>query len=498
MIDNLESLFKSIPGVLIGLKNEEDALSTLTSGSGNPSEIYVLAEKRHRDYVYNEIIAVRDTIFFPEDISRDIYEELFEKTCRQLQSPTFYTINNTLSEKTSDIFTKLVLTRQIVQLKENFNDDFAGYNVIQAMRKQAELDGVDAIDFMSRKCREAETKATPFGAEYDSDAPKINSWAFHPECVQHQHLTIVEADKLFNNPGASQNNAERVIEDYFDKTEIIREESVMVLTIPDDFPKFAPVNDDNKYYSSHEGVYYTYYKKRMREIQLNSNIPSPHLDKRWNNPKLFRDMGVDLDSYEKNIMRAFVYGVIHSDILLINNYGTDTWGFNTRLGIDFFRDSNGKTLKTSIYKLITDALWNNEKMVNAYVQKFDARIKESKEVWDEIKTETQSVLNVPLLKVISSFKFKNIERFKDKNILTVFNGNISNAKDDSKFILFILDIIIETIIEISGNKGEDTKNQARSLFNKMISGVPVEGATLNKNNFEKFVDNKLIQHFDNV
>ncbi|HOG04660.1 MAG TPA: tubulin-like doman-containing protein [Paludibacter sp.] len=498
MIDNLEALFKSIPGVLIGLKNEEIALTTLTSGSSNPSEIYVLAESKHRDYIYNEIIAKKDTIFFPEDISRDIYEELYERTCLQLQSSSFYTINNTISDKASEIFTKLVVTKQKEQLKDSFNDDFAGYNVIQAMKKQAELDGVNAIDFMSEKCRKAETKATPFGAKYDSQAAKINSWAFHPECVEYQNLTKEDADKLFNNPGVAQDNAGRVIADYFDKTEIIREESVMVLAIPDDFPKFAPISDEDKYSLSYEGIYYTHYKKRMKEVQMNNNIPTPHLDKRWNNPKLFRDLGVDLNSYEKNILRAFVYGVVHSDILLINNYGTDTWGFNTQFGIDFFKGSDGKTLKTDIYKLITDALWHNEKMVNAYVQQFDARIKESKEVWNEIRVETQSILNVPLLRVISSFKFENIERFKDKNILTVFNGNVSDVSNDSKLFLLVLDIIIEAITEIAGNRGEDTKKQAKSLLNKMIDSAPEEGAPLNKSNFVKFMENKLRQHFDNV
>jgi hypothetical protein len=497
MIDNLEALFKSIPGVLAGLKNEEIALTALTSGSGNPSEIYVLAGINHRDYIYNEIIARRDTIFFPEDISRNIYEELYERTCRQIQNPILY-IKNSISEKASDIFTKLVVTKQIDQLKNNFNDDFAGYNVIEAMKKQAELDGVDAIEFMSENCRQAEIRATPFGARYDSNAAKINSWAFHPECVEYQNLTTEDADKLFNNPGAAQDNAGRVIADYFDKTEIIREESVMVLAIPDNFPKFAPISNDDIYSLSYEGIYYTHYKKRMREVQMNNNIPTPHLDKRWNNPKLFRDLGVDLDSYEKNILRAFVYGVVHGDILLINNHGTYTWGFNTQYGIDFFKDSDGRILRTNIYKLLTDALWNNERMVNEYVQRLNYKINESKEVWNEIRDEKQIILNVPLLRAIGSFKFENIERFNNKNILTVFNGNISDVSNDSRLLLSIVDIIMETIIEIAGNRGEDTKRQTETLLSRMIKNVPDTGAPLNKSNFETFIENRLRQHFDNV
>lgn len=496
MIGNLEALFQSIPGVLISLKNEENALTTLTGGSANPSEIYVLADEKHRHYIYNETIAKKDTIYFPEDISRDIYEELFERTCRQILSPTSYT-NNDTAQKVSDIFTKLVLSRQEEQLEEIFNDDFAGYNVIQAMRKQAELDGVDAIKFMSEKCREAETKATPFGAKYDSNASKINSWALHPECMEYQHLSTDDADKLFNNPGISQNNAGRVIADYFDKTEIIREDSVMTLMLPTHFPKFAPINEAREYSLSYEGVYYTHYKKRMKEIQQHSSLPSPHLDKRWNNPKLFRDLGVDFDSYEKDILRAFVYGVVQGDILLINNHGTNTWGFNTRSGIEFFKDHEGRLVKHNLKKLLTDAMWNNERMVNDYVQKFNGEINLSKEIWDEIKKAGKNILNVPLIKSIRSFKFEAIEVFKNKNIITVFNGNVSDAHVDSKSLNLILDIIIETIIEIVGNTGSETKEYTKSFLSKMIEDVPAEGAALNKSNFTKFIENKLNHHFEN-
>ncbi len=496
MIDNLEGLFRSIPSVLISLKNEEGALTALTDGSGNPSEIYVMSEAKHRNYTYSDIIAKKDSIFFPEDLSRNIYEELFERTCRQIQNPTFYA-NSNVSQKISELFTKLLVSRQIEQFDKTFQDDFAGYNIIQAMKKQAELDGVDVVEFMSSKCREAEVKATPFGAKYDSSASKINSWAFHPECVEYQYLTPEDADKLFNNPGVSQNNAGRVIADYFDKTEIIREDSVMTLVLPTHFPKFAPVNEANRYSLSYEGIYYTHYKKRIKEIQNDSSIPSPHLDKRWNNPKLFRDLGVDIDNYEKGILKAFVYGVVKGDILMINNHGTKTWGFNTLSGIEFFKDNEGRLLKSNVRKLLTEALWNNEGMVNAYIQKFQVAVKESKEIWEEIRKDNKDILNTPLIKSIKSFVF-DIEGYSNRNILSVFDGNIDDAQADSKNLNLVLDIIIETIVEIVGNRGADSKEYVKLFLEKMIADVPTSGAALTKSNFNLFITNKLIQHFDNV
>jgi len=76
MIENLESLFKTIPDVMTGLQNKYTALSSMTNYS-NSSVIYVLSGENHREHIYKETIAARDTIFFPEDMSRSIYEEIY-------------------------------------------------------------------------------------------------------------------------------------------------------------------------------------------------------------------------------------------------------------------------------------------------------------------------------------------------------------------------------------------------------------------------------------
>ena len=202
MIENLESLFKTIPDVMVGLENKYTALSSITNAA-NTSVIYVLSKEKHREKIYQESIAARDTIFFPEDMSRSIYEELYNRTCQQINNPIYHSIDNTDS-RIKWIFEDLVVTKQIAQFKETFKDDFAGYNIIQAMRKHANLDGKDPMEFMKSNMREAERKATPFGAKYDNQAPKVNAWAFHPECVEYQNLTPEDADFLFNNAAEAQ------------------------------------------------------------------------------------------------------------------------------------------------------------------------------------------------------------------------------------------------------------------------------------------------------
>ncbi|HTO16446.1 MAG TPA: tubulin-like doman-containing protein [Edaphocola sp.] len=495
MIDNLELLFKAIPNVLISLNNEQNALVNVTdSGSGNPSVINILSGIKHRSYIYDEVIAKKDTIFLPEDISRNIYEELYSRTVQQLSSPLHY-VYDRMEERINNIFNKLVVKKQKQQLFEDFKNDFAGYNIIEAMRKQAELDGVEAISFMNQQCRNAERMATPFGAKYDATASKINSWALHPECVEYQNLTPENADQLFNNPGSRQNNANRIISDYFDRTEIIREDSVLVLSVPANYLKFAPLDMSTVYSSSIEGIYYTYYKKRIKEIQEDNNLPTPHLDKRWNNPRFFRDLGVNRDTYEKNITRAFIYGLTAGNIVLIDHQGTQTWGYSTDRGIAFMLDDTGKTIKSNVKKLLLESLWNNEQLIDSLNTKFDSQIEKSKSIWEQIRMDGKSMLSMPLLSKIKNFNFTETGSNKNDNILSIFSGYLIDTQNDSMLINLVLEILIETIIAIAGNNGATVKEQTLSIISNLIEGIKESEIPLTRTNVDKFFENKIDKYF---
>ncbi|MBW7870206.1 MAG: hypothetical protein H3C39_04000 [Flavobacteriia bacterium] len=495
MIDNLEMLFKGIPNVMVSLKNEQNSLVNITDDSmGDPSVINILSKQKHRDFIYDEVIAKKDTIFFPEDISRNIYEELYSRTVQQLSNPLSYMYDR-MDERIGNIFSKLVVKKQKEQLTADFKNDFAGFNIIEAMRKQAELDGVEPVSFMSQKCRDAERMATPFGARYDAAASKINSWALHPECVEYQNLTPNDADQLFNNPGSRQNNANRIISDYFDRTEIIREDSVMVLSVPSNYPKFAPLDMSKSYSASTEGIYYTYYRKRIKEIQEDSNLPTPHLDKRWNNPRFFRDLGVNRDAYEKNILSAFVYGLAAGNIVLIDHQGTPTWGYNTDRGIAFMLDDNGKPIKSSVKKLLIESLWNNEQLIESLNSKFRSEIEKSRNIWEQIRMEGKSMLSIPLIKDIRRFTFTAEGPHKNENLISVFSGYLTNAQDDSKFISLVLEIIIETIASVAGDRGANTKDQCVSIVSKLLEGIKDSGVPLTRQTVSKLFENKLEDFF---
>lgn len=489
-LENLESLFKTIPAVMVSLQNRMNALSAINNDNDS-SIINVLANQNHRDFIFDNIIAKKDTIFFPEEISRNIYEEIFERTCKEIENPMFYAFGNS-ENRIKDIFEQMVVEKQKDDFKTTFKDDFAGYNVVEAMRKHAELDGENPIEFMKMCCNDAVRRATPFGAVYGSDKPKVNAWAFHPECVAYENLTPDEADTLFNNKSEAQENASRVASDYFDRTEIIREETVMVLSVPENYPKFGFVDGTKEYSTSYEGVYYTYYQKRMKEIQNNPNLPSPHLDKRWISPMYFRDLGVNENAYKKRILRAYFWGLSQSDITSVNNHGSNVWAYNNidGTGLSFFKGSNGRPIRDNIRVLVTEGLQNNEKIIGEINTKATRKIQEAKEMWREIRAEGRSILTLPLIRDMKNFTFNN----SNKNLLSIFNGYITD--NDSETVSYVVDEIIETILTITENKGKDTKQMAVDILSHLTKEIPEENTSLTKGVITNMINNKLHKVFN--
>lgn len=489
---NLEMLFNTIPGVTVSLNNKMNALSAIND-MGDSSVINVLANPNHRKYIYENIIAKKDTIFFPEEISRSIYEEIFERTCNEIESPVFFG-RDAVDEKVKSIFEIMVVEKQKDDFKENFKDDFAGYNIIEAMRKHAELDGKNPLDFMKYCCNEAARRATPYGASYGSDSPKVNAWAYHPECVAFENLTPADASTIFDNKAEAQENASRVESDYFDRTEIIREETVMVLNVPTNFPKFGFVDDSKEYSTSYQGVYTTYYKKRMTEIQNNPNLPSPHLDKRWVSPLYFRNLGVSENAYRKRILRAYLWGLSNGDIISFSNHGAQVWAYNNinDTGVSVFKTKNGRPLKNNIRALLSEGLLNSDKIVDEINQKADRKIQEAKETWEQIRVEGRSILTLPLIRDMKGFKFESTNSPK-RNLVSIFNGYVTD--NDSESLSLVVDEIIESISEICGNKGLNTKVMIEKILEYFIEHTPTDKVPLTKSIVANIIENRLNRVF---
>lgn len=488
-IDNLELLFKTIPDVMQGLKDTYHGLVEEIK-YGDSSHIYVLAEEKYRDYIYENVISLMDTIIFPEDMSREIYKELFNRTYNQLINPTFYSIDKT-DNRIKTIFERNVVNNQVKQYRDKFKDDFAGYNVIKAIRKQAELDGVKFEDLLNEIMREAERRATPYGAKYDGKATKINSWALHPECVEINNLNDKLQDIAFSNVGAAQNNANLVVSDYFDKTVIIREDTVMILSVPENYPKFAAKDTSQKYSQSHHGIYYQYYKKRINETKYNPSLPQPHLDKRWVNPDFFKDLGVSGDYYKRKVIRAYIWGLANGYLGVHNHFGSKIWVYHNSIntiGIEFIKDINGKNLKATINNLLLEGLWNNVKIVDEITQQLDKGIEDANNTWMSIRMKPRiNIKSIKMIKNFVNYKFIDFPDFNDKNLITIFNGYLTN--NDAEFVGYVIDDFLDTIIKITGDKEENTKGIAGNLIFKMIEGVKND-VIITKENIKNMIDNK--------
>ena len=284
--------------------------------------------------------------------------------------------------------------------------------------------------------------------------------------------------------------------DYFDKTEIIREDSVMILKVPENYPMFKSVNNDQLYSSSIEGIYTKYYNKRIKEMQHNANLPSPHLDKHWISPALFTNLGVSADTYKLRILRAYFWGLSQSFIIPFSDHGTKVWAYNSvnSRGVSFFKGPDGRNLKINISNLLTEGLWNNERIVDEINDSIDQRIEAAKEVWNTLRMEGKSILSVDLVKNFMEYRFSDFDVFKDKNLLSIFNGYVT--ENDSESISFVIDEVINTIIKLTGNKGQHTRDMTERLLNKMLGSVQKDTIPLTKDIVKGLIATGLSKAFD--
>jgi len=494
IIDNLERMFKALPAIITEMEHRAHALAQETKDNTD-TQVFVLAKPAHRDYLYENVIAARDTIFFPEDLSRTIYEQLYYHTYQQIEQPLQY--RDYPENRIHNIFNDKVLKHQIGRFREDFKDDFAGFNVIQALKKQGEIEGVPSRDltaFMKKFFTEAEFKARPYGPKYDTKDPVVNTWATHPSNLERQYLTEAEINELFGNPGASQQNAYRVVSEYFDPTEIIRENSVLVLEVPRHYPKFAPKNPHTKYTSSRDGLYYQHYKKRIKEIRTRPSLPMPHLDKRWINPAVFPDLGVSDKEYKKRIYSAFLWGITAHMLEPRIFHGTRVWTYSENMQV--LRDRDGKPLRANLANILREqGLWNNEAVVDDILTRMEKKKKEAAEDWPLLRNEGRSIKTLDIVKTFTRFRFDDtFPKYTGRNILGVFDGTFSPNDDEA--LRYVVNEIMDTIATITGNKGEETRDIIEGIFDNLTRELPEQNDYgFDRQRVRRIIDNELERYF---
>ena len=202
------------------------------------------------------------------------------------------------------------------------------------------------------------------------------------------------------------------------------------------------------------------------------------------------------DTYKLRILRAYFWGLSQSFIIPFSDNGTKVWAYNSvnSRGVSFFKGANGRNLKINITNLLTEGLWNNERIVDEINESIDQRIEDAKNIWKTLRMEGKSILSVDLVKNFIEYRFTDFDVFEEKNLLSIFNGYVTD--NDSESISFVIDEVINTIIKLTGNKGQHTRDMAEKLLNKMIWSVQKDTIPLTKDIVRGLVATSLSKAFD--
>lgn len=433
LIDESERFFKRLPETLKSLQRECDSLLTRHDENIEPSIKYVLAESRFKKDIYEDEISSKGSVFFPEDMSAQIYRTMFDTTFNALQhKKRTHELNDAQKEELwkaqveadLQVFKEVLKSQKTTLKKES---QYANMNVIQALREEADYaipagspdrDG-KMFAYMKERFDNLKQMAATRGADHIDTTQNrpINSWGIHPECVNDQSLTHIERNELFgqtdigNNPldAASQEESE-----LFSKFEIIRADSINQLELSKNFQGFMD-SKTNELAQGNRGVYFKAYKDVIDRIIAGSKAYSPHLDKRWHLPAYMPNIGVSMDNTLNDVFRALCYGLLFERLSVKTKSGGDYW-YAISTPSDYISDFDGKVIDVkgknvavALNTLFERGLSSNPKLVANILKHADKQWDEARKSWLNIDEKTLDKMKAqPIVKKIQSFSFSKI------------------------------------------------------------------------------------------
>ena len=464
MIEEVETMFRNLSGIQTGLMRKAAGSLKMHESNSNKSTQFVLGKASHKEHIYRELITLSDDIDFPQDLSRLLYEGLYKNVHQKI---TKKSISNTSIRSISELFETDVIDKQTESLLNEYDQNIAGYSVIEAMRYEASLEGKDEKEHLKNYFTEAVKLANPLGASNITGHSHLNSWALNPVCLLPDQLSEDDADELLGSVGSS--GAYRVESNFFPKNEIIREDSTFLLTVPKNYPKFAASALGKKYSTVTLGEYYKAYNSRIKDVTNNESV-SPHLDKRWHFPGYFPNIGETREVVDEKIYRAFFWGLINQDIYPRIESGDKQWVFlrsssNTTRVI---QDENQKVVKLTIPNLIDKGLYANPGIVDSILERAMVLLEEEKQAFEEkfVSSKTDALLNLPVFKKMKEFSL-DVGAFPKKD--TFLDLLIkSTHKDKDRVINVVMQSIVEAVFFIGG-KNTDSKKAAKNLIADLLT-----------------------------
>ena len=291
LIEESERFFERLPETLEKLKREGETLLTKHDNNIEPAISYVLASKQVKKIIYEDEVSSMGSVFFPEDMSAQIYRTMFDITFNALQrTKRSLAMSDEQKEELwkAQVEADLKVFRDVLKLQEKTlkkESPYATMNVIQALREEADRTIPETVSerdervFAHMKSRVDELKqmaATRGADNIDTNINRpINSWGIHPDSVSDASLSPRERADLFGQTDIATNPlnaASQEVSALFSKYEIIRADSINQLELARNFRSFVETST-NELSQGQVGVYYKAYKDLIdRIVSLSETI----------------------------------------------------------------------------------------------------------------------------------------------------------------------------------------------------------------------------------
>ncbi|MCP8969162.1 tubulin-like doman-containing protein [Ectobacillus ponti] len=336
MIRHWERFFDNLQETRENLLIEVQKRSREFEGRTNPTNVYILADEAMQEKLWRQIYQSVDNGTLPPDISSEIYLSLYREYCREGEQGG--------SGKIEDFYRTHILGYCRKELHTRYRDKLE-MNIIEALRKEADLEGRNHDEYVREKIGNLVHLASPFIPKV-AHHREMQYWGIHPSVRQELN------EELFQEAFQEK----ETVDTAFSPFEIVCYRAHYGLSLQD-FPKLSSGHAQRGYVDG-KGDYFQAYYRRINRLNTRQTNLTPHLDKYWHLPAFMPDLNATQTKmdYEK-CNRAFLYAHVYRWISLARVDEQFVYQYNG-VGRSSLIQSMGKNVSSEGYKLHRALLHN--------------------------------------------------------------------------------------------------------------------------------------------
>ncbi|PEU79161.1 phosphonate ABC transporter permease [Bacillus anthracis] len=338
MIQYWERFFDNLHETRENLLFEIQKRSKEFEGKTNPTNVYVLAEEKLQEKIWQDMQQHLNLGVLPKDICAEIYMSLYGEYCRDAKTEEIQ------SKKVEDFYREHILSYCYDELQVRYRDKLE-LNIVEALRKEADYKKRDRDEYVREKIEDLFHLASPFVPKV-SHHRELQYWGIHPSLKKELQEELMQ--EMFKEKDT--------VNEAFSPFEVICYRAHYGLSLQD-FPKLSSGHIANGFMND-KGDYFQSYYRRVNKLNSKKSSLTPHLDKYWHLPAFMPDLNATqtkLD-YDK-CNRALLYAYIYRWISLVAVDGQFVYQYNG-VGRSFLIQSMGKNISSESYKLHRALLHN--------------------------------------------------------------------------------------------------------------------------------------------